>query len=67
MRGIIGLELVAIGKKESFEIFYEGGNYYRRGTKTPIEGLIDNACFSCGTSFYTLEEQEIEFCPNCGK
>ncbi len=61
-----GLELVCIGKTKSFEIRYEDGHYVdRKGREVEP---IDMACFACGASYYTLDEDEaIDFCPNCGK
>jgi hypothetical protein len=62
-----GLELVCIGKTHSFEIRYEGGQYLDSRGKE-VEDLLDLACFSCGASYYTRDgDEQIEFCPNCGK
>jgi len=61
-----GLELVVIGRTRSFELRYEDGRYLDPAGHE-IEGLMDVTCFSCGTPYYTLEDDEqIEFCPNCG-
>jgi len=61
-----GLELVCLGKKESFEIDYLGGRYLRAGTGEEIEDLVDITCQWCGERFYTREEDTIEFCVHCG-
>lgn len=66
MSTIRGLEMIAIGKEKHFEIFYEEGEYRdRKGQR--VEGLMDMICFACGASYYTVEEQPIEFCPACGQ
>jgi hypothetical protein len=62
-----GLELVCICKRRAFEIRYEDGRYVDlRGRE--VEGLLDVTCYHCMASYYTVEgEEEIEFCPNCGR
>lgn len=61
-----GLELVAICKNRAFEIYYEKGEYYNENGEM-VENLMDMICFSCGASYYTIEDEAIDFCPNCGK
>ncbi len=62
-----GLELVCIAKSHSFELRYENGRYLdRQGHEVP--DLLDVTCFACSASYYTREdEQQIDFCPNCGR
>lgn len=62
-----GLELVCICRTHSFELRYENRRYVDLAGKE-VEGLLDMTCYMCGASYYTLEgEEEIEFCPNCGR
>ena len=61
-----GLELVCIGRNHSFELRYEDGRYLDRKGKD-VEDLLDMTCFECGAAYYTLEEEAVPFCPNCGR
>ena len=61
-----GLELIAIGKEKSFEVYYEGGKYFRADKKEEVEDLVDMACYACGSAYYTLDDDFVEFCPHCG-
>lgn len=61
-----GLELVVIGRTHAFGLHYENGQYMDPFGRE-IEDLLDLTCFSCGASYFSLDEDEqIEFCPNCG-
>ena len=63
----MGLELVAVGKKNFFQIRYEYDQkkYYDEKGKHR-EDLLDNICFSCGRGYYSIDRDEVEFCPFCG-
>ena len=61
-----GLELVCLGRQESFEIDYLGGAYSRADTGEVVEDILDSTCQWCGERFYTREEDGIEFCVHCG-
>lgn len=61
-----GLELVVISRTHSFELRYEDGRYIDPSGQE-IEDLLDLTCFSCGSSYFSLDgDEQIEFCPNCG-
>ena len=63
---IRGIELLAIGKGQSFEILYEGGKYLKPN-REQVDNLLDMTCYSCGGAYYTLEDDALEFCPHCGR
>ena len=44
---IRGIELMVVGKSQSFEIVYESGKYMKRGGKE-VEALLDMTCYACG-------------------
>jgi ribosomal protein L37E len=62
---IRGIELKALGKTRAIDIMYEGGQYFGPNGQA-LDSLMDMACYSCGNSYYTFEEDVIEFCPHCG-
>lgn len=65
MRNLVGLEMVCFGRSRHFELQYEAGRYVD-DTQEPVVGLMDMCCYKCSTSYYTLEADGIDYCPNCG-
>jgi len=60
------MEMICFTKSKHFELEYRGKGVYAEPRGPVIEDLMDVACFSCSTSYYTREGEAIAFCPNCG-
>jgi hypothetical protein len=65
MRNLIGLEMVCFARSRHFELQYANGGYVDE-KQEPVAGLMDMCCYKCSTSYYTLEADGIDYCPNCG-
>ena len=66
MRGE-GLELVAIGHTSWFPVEYDFADKKYRDNKGKVRlEVMDVSCMSCGRGYYTLEFDEVPFCPFCG-
>ena len=60
-----GIETLALGKRETVPVFYEGGRYVN--AKDEPVALDDRTCHACLNMHSALAADPIDFCPHCGQ
>jgi uncharacterized membrane protein YgcG len=60
-----GIETLAIGKRKTVALFYEGAGEYVDHDGKPVK-VLDAVCMDCMNNTYILESDPIDYCPHCG-
>lgn len=60
-----GIETLALGRRETVQVFYDHGRYLDRAGE-PV-ALDDHTCHSCLNMHFGLAADPIDFCPHCGQ